>query len=351
MITRFRILAAILIALTTASASARAEVYHCYFGGTHSHTTYSDGKDATPADAFGKAKACGYDFYSVTNHALAKYKRFTPESYGITKRTADEFTDDTFVAICGFEFSENDGPDGTGHLTALNTVGYLDATGPKVNLPTFYDWLVTNQPTTVAASFNHARKDTFNSFGYLTPARRDGVTMYEMINSGKLHYDGFLAALNKGWRVAPNAGIDAHGLWPIDHNTYRTGILAEKLTRDGIMQAIRARRVYCTWDSNLHLSFSANGHIMGSVLDSPTTLSFRVDAYDPDASGANDRIMRIEIVGENGKPVASKDFSSHSVSWRTECAPTQKYYFVQVYCADKTDGPTAYSAPIWIERD
>ena len=111
---------------------------------------------------------------------------------------------------------------------------------------------------------------------------------------------------------------------------------------------------------------------MGSVLRNPSSLAFSVSASDPDTGDANDRITRIEIVGENGALVGAKDFSDHSVTWNATYAPEHKYYFAKVYTADKadgpatyakkpppgqparapdkTDGPTAYSAPVWIEK-
>jgi hypothetical protein len=346
-----RALAAVALILALAAApSAAGKTYHCYFGNTHSHTSYSDGGKSTPAEHFREAKAAGYDFYAVTDHALSKYPNFTARSYEDTKRQADRFTDSTFVGISGFEFSENDGPGGKGHLTALNTARYLDATGPKVNIPVFYDWLATQQTTTVATSFNHPGVGGYDGYAYLTDAHRDEITMFEMINSGKLHYDGYLAALGKGWRVAPIAGQDGHGTWRITRSDYRTGVLSSSRTREGIMQAMRARRVYCTWDRNLRLSFSANGSIMGSVIPKPASLYLRVDVYDPDFADAKDRITRIDIIGENGALVESKHFASHTAAWGISVSPKHKYYFVQVYCADKTDGPTAYSAPVWLDE-
>lgn len=344
----FRLAVCLAVAAALAASPAIAEVYHCYFGNTHAHTSYSDG-GGSPADHYRLAREAGYDFYAVTDHALAKYKKFTDQSYAETKRAADEFTDATFVAIVGFEFSENDGPGGKGHLNALNTAGYLDATGSDVTLPVFYDWLATKQTTTVAASFNHPNPSSHNAFGYLTPRRRDEVTMYEVINNGKLHYDGFIAALEKGWRVAPIAGQDGHGTRRIKSDPSRTGVLATSLTRENIMQAMRARRVYCTLDSNLRLVFSANGQILGSVLESPSSLELRVNVSDSDVQDAGDAITRIEIVGDKGAVIASKDFSAHVVTWSTTCEAAWRYCFVKVYTADKTDGPTAYSAPVWIE--
>lgn len=341
-------LAAAMLLLLLLTPARAAEVYHCYFGNTHSHTRNSDGKDSTAEDHFSQAKAAGFDFYAVTDHALRKYKGCTPENYEQTRRLADRCTDPSFVAIAGFEFSENDGPDGTGHLTTLNTATYLDATGPEVNLPVFYDWLAT-QTTPSATSFNHAGPTGHASFGYITDARRDAVSMFEMINSGKLRYEGFLAALNKGWRVAPIAAQDGHGTWRITRQEYRTGVLATGLTRDNLVQAMRDRRVYCTWDKNLRLSFSANGFIMGSVLRSPRNLSFRIDVYDPDTSNPEERITKMEIVGRDGVIVASKEFSTHAAAWSVTVPPAHNYYFLQVHCADKLDGPTAYSSPIWVE--
>ena len=172
--------------------------------------------------------------------------------------------------------------------------------------------------------------------------------MYEMINSKNLHYEGFLAALKKGWRVAPIAGLDNHGTWAITRHEYRTGVLAPSLTRENVVAAMRARRVYATWDTNLRLSFSANGRMMGSVLSEARQLSFHVYVHDPDMKDAKDRVTRVEIVGD-GALVMAKDFSSHTVTWNPSCDAKCAYYFVKVYCADKTDGPTAYSAPIWVE--
>ncbi len=344
-----RALIALIILLLTA-ASAQAEIYHHYFGSTHAHSRFSDGKE-NPADHFRLAKAAGYDFYAITDHALARLKGYTPENYETTKREADEATDSSFIAIAGFEFSENDGPDGRGHLNALNTATTLDATGPKVTFPVFYDWLVTEQSTKVAASFNHPGKDTYNSYGYLTPARRDCVTMFELFSgNSNARTEAYLAALNKGWRLAPIASLDAHGTQMIAQKQYRTGVLAPSLTRESIMQAMRTRRVYATWDRNLRLTFRANGEIMGSVIREAANITCSIRITDPDTRDAKDLITRIEFVGENGKVCRTKEFSTHTASWNFALVPTQKYYFVQVYCADKTDGPTAYSSPIWIEN-
>lgn len=326
------------------------EVYQHYFGGTHGHTAKSDGEQ-TATDHYRIARNFGFDFYSITDHALAKYPAFTQASYDSTKSEANEATDGSFVALYGYEHSENDGPNGTGHYTVLNSAGYLDATGSQYPIPYFYDWLVNNQTTKVAVVFNHPSTGSYNGFDYLTPARRDAITMFEIINSGNLIYDAYLFALNKGWRVAPIAGIDVHSVMRITNpsHLYRTGVLVTSLTRDNILDAMRARRVYATWDQNLRLTVRANGQIMGSVMPTPSSLTFEISASDPDTSDANDRITKLELVGNNGAVLATQNFSAHSVTWNPSVTPAAGYYFVRVHAADKTDSAVAYSSPIWID--
>ena len=143
-------------------ANAQTDVlcpqYHIYAGNTHSHTVYtwSHGEQFTklqpesgkkklpgisvspegvqspskfqtvrpdweehqgpPSRHFALAKANGFDFYAVTDHS--QESAFAPTSptnaaWLATKREAAEATDATFVAIAGFEHSENNGPGGS----------------------------------------------------------------------------------------------------------------------------------------------------------------------------------------------------------------------------------------------
>lgn len=69
-----RLIVGLLLALAFTCVPAQAgDVYHCYFGNTHSHTSFSDGAKSTPQEHFSQAKAAGFDFYAVTDHALKKY--------------------------------------------------------------------------------------------------------------------------------------------------------------------------------------------------------------------------------------------------------------------------------------
>lgn len=128
-----------IVCLTVAVISCNSrETYKLYFGNTHSHCNYSGdiakfrakkGLDLDPKNTveshFRIAKENGYDFYFVTDHS--QYECYTPEAWQDIKDKAAEYTDETFVALRGYEHSENDGPEGTGHMNVYNSDTYLNA--------------------------------------------------------------------------------------------------------------------------------------------------------------------------------------------------------------------------------
>jgi hypothetical protein len=123
----------------------------------------------SPAKHFALAKANSYDFYAVTDHS--QETAFAPTSptntaWLTSRRQAAEATDANFVAITGFEHSENNGPGGTGHLNVYNTAEYLNALSPGIDLPYLYKWLKTvpsNGDGPVVASFNHPGKAQYGN--------------------------------------------------------------------------------------------------------------------------------------------------------------------------------------------
>ena len=103
-----------------------------------------------PSEHFRLAKEHGYDFYAVTDHS--QEAAFQPVSeanpaWSEIKREATASSGAAFVALAGYEHSENDGPAGEGHLNVLNSEGMLNALAPGVDLPYFYKWLETAKPT------------------------------------------------------------------------------------------------------------------------------------------------------------------------------------------------------------
>lgn len=319
-----------------------------------------------PAAHYAAAKAAGYDFYAVTDHSqeagLLPSAADNPEWLD-TKKQAAAATDDSFVALAGFEYSENDGPGGTGHLSVYNTAGILNALAPGIDLPYLYKWLASAQPNgngPVVASFNHPGADQYNNWAYRDPRVTDVITMLEVINSNnKIHYQGFINALDHGWKISPICGNDNHGLGGIARQTSRTFVLATARTKLAILDAMKNRRTYASLSKNIQCRYSVNGAIMGSTLKMAGQYRFDISVSQPAPNEPKNGITKIDIVKDGGVVVQSySPAPGYAVHW----APTvtdsgSKYFFVRVWTAGGGDAPgadpanpVAWLAPVWTGR-
>ena len=135
-------------------------------------------------------------------------------------------------------------------------------------------------PRTATARWSRAsitrRLTSTDNWAHRDPRVTDVITMLEVINSNdKIHEAGFVNALDYGWKVAPVAGNDNHGLGGIVRQTSRTFVLATTLTKAAVLDAMQHRRAYASLDKNLQCRYTINGMTMGSTLRRPA--SFRFD--------------------------------------------------------------------------
>jgi hypothetical protein len=320
-----------------------------------------------PSGHFKLAKENGYDFYAVTDHSQdAAFQPVSPTNpaWLETKREADAATTPQFVAIRAYEHSENDGPNGVGHLNIFNSATYLNALDPGVDLPTLYKWLKTvksNGDGPVVASFNHPGPDQYNDWAYRDPEITDIITTLEVINSNThIHEEGFINALDKGWKVSPVSGNDNHGLTGIAGDTSRTFVLATSRTKGAILDAMKHRRTYASMDRDIQCRYSVNGMLMGSTLAQPTTFKFDIQISDPDTNQPKDKITKIEIVKDHGEVVQTyvPGTPDYIVNWTPSITDsTSKYFYIRVWNAGGGDAPQAdpakpmaWLAPVWTGR-
>lgn len=320
-----------------------------------------------PSRHFELAKQNGFDFYVTTDHsqegAFWPWAPTNPQ-WEATKDQASVATNKDFVALAGFEYSENDGPGGTGHINVINANGILDALYTGINLPYLYDWLEHATPNgegPVVASFNHPGQYQYNDFDYRDPKITDIITMFEVINSNiHIHYDGFIEALDKGWKVSPVSGLDNHGTSGISTMKSRTFVLATSNTKAAILDAMKHRRTYASLDNHIQCRYTVNGFIMGSTLSRPSSFHFDIDINDPDTSNPGDRITKVDIVKEHGEVVQTyvPDHTDFHVHWKPVLTdPGAIYFFVRVWSAGGGDSPKptpdqpmTWLAPVWTGR-
>lgn len=236
-------------------------------------------------------------------------------SWAKTKELADAVTEtDTFVALRGFEWSSPT----LGHINVwfserwtdpLHTAGtstgeglaqFLHENAPGADAidkeldalvrqaPTtgagmalFYEWLRASVDRPGAgggldgiAGFNHPGREPgrFSHFK-LEPSVRDRIVSLELFNRREDYlYEGTESGypsplnecLNAGWRVGLLGVTDEHGTdWGIPEGKGRGGVWVNDLSRNGVREAMVARRFFGTRLRGLRVDAAANGVRMG----------------------------------------------------------------------------------------
>ena len=351
-------------AVITHTYTERAsERYNIYFGQLHSHTTISDGAGHVE-EAFRYAhEAENLDFLAVTDHSNS----FDNANSGVISvnsaasvewqqghKAADSVTDGTFVGIYGYEMTWSNG---LGHMNTFNTPGWQSRTqGDYAQYATaiqnYYAALATVPES--FSQFNHPGTTfgDFSDFGYYSQVNDDLVTLVEVGNgSGAIgssgyfpSYEYYTRALDKGWHVAPSNNQDNHrGMWG-DSNTARTVALADDLTRESIYDALRNYRVYATEDNDLHIYYTLNGQLMGSVIPAQNVgeeLSISVDLSD-----ATDSVIgKVEVIVNGGLSIAQETLEAAEGTVNFTVPAEYDYYYLRI---TQADGDIAVTAPVWV---
>ncbi|MBU1172082.1 MAG: hypothetical protein KKD44_21205, partial [Proteobacteria bacterium] len=221
----------------------------------------------------------------------------------------------------------------------------------SMSLSLFEDWLVSHDGY---AQFNHPgrEKSMFYDFRY-NASTTDNMVAVETGNRDTGNCDGeylqyYADALAQGWRLAPTNNQDNHQLRV---NSHRTVIIADNLTRNDLLDALKERRVYSSDDPDMRVIFKIGAHFMGEVvLMSSGSYEAHVQVDD------NEPITQLEIIDASGSTIASTTPSSTFVEWNPLLTVTaDNYYFLKVTQDDTHHDEPSYSfqiavtAPIWLD--
>ncbi|RSK28703.1 hypothetical protein EJF36_18515 [Bacillus sp. HMF5848] len=290
------------------------DAYNFYFGVPHAHTSFSDGK-GTPADAYQMSYEQGLDYMVVTDHSnwldgddyISERKEFVEKvgsEWEQTKQMAAAFNAahaGEFLALRGFEMTSSN----WGHINVWNSNDYVEAKKTVTELNDFYNWLTTEE--NVVAAFNHPNwpSDSFNDLSYV-PEIDHLMAMIEVGNGAPPYSyaraeEHFFKAMDNGWHVGAINGQDNHSTnWGVPDNL--TAVVAEELTTESFLEALKNRRVYSTEARDTELKVKANGFWMGSTLDieDGSDINFEISVKDLD-----NPIDEIQIITNGGNIVKS----------------------------------------------
>ena len=307
-----------------------------YFGEIHAHTGESDGNGLC-RDAIEFAYDNGADFFSVTEHS----HYFTQKAYDEQKRIAKSLDrPGRFAALNGWEMTWNNTCGYWGHMNVIGSEKVVsDIHG--VGMPDLFKWL-ESEPNAVGM-FNHPGQGwgDFEDYGFWTPEADRQMALAEI--KGRGYDQQYALLLSRGWHVAPSFNEDNHAPnWTVA-SPYITGVLAPALTRENVMEAFRARRVYSCADPTMKIFYKINGEWMGSRLNDPSSLNVSVKITTENENG----IGRIEIIGEDNILVAYKAVGARqSYEWNVTLPVEFDYYYIRI----QNGAQYSVTAPIWIEN-
>ncbi len=315
--------------------------FRSYIGDLHAHSSYSDGA-GTPAEAYAYAKsAARLDFFAITDHTIL----LDDNEYRKTIEEAQWQTNSWFVGLYGQEFGFYLS---TREMNIIGEDALCNASFWKFG--DTYRWLEHND---AIGGINHP---ILGEFGLMFDEPSESIRTIEILNG---YYDkplesAYLSALEKGFKVAPISGQDNHGRdWGMRKTGgkyYLSGLVADDLSYDSIMEALRGRSAYA-FETNeqanrSHLFIAANGHILGDSFDVNGKVAISVSLYADGNEG--DEFKKITLF-RDGMPIFELENCGRALQYTFDDVPEHgaHYYFVK---AVQRDGDTLWSSCIWVEQ-
>jgi len=317
----------------TPPALPEPDGYSYYWGDVHAHTSYSDGKEK-PENAFAMARdEAKLDFFALTDHL----ESLTDAEWADTLAQVEKFNaPGKFVVLPGVEWTKR-----WGHCNVINT-------STRVFPSAFPEFHRQVEQMGAVSFFNHAawhyaQNGVYDHDNQAYVPDADDVMIGSEVRS-PAEREAFILALRNGWHLGTIGSSDTHspnwgktGKWTI--------ALAPELTRDGILEALRAMRFFSTADRNCRPYFAADGHLLGAMYADKRRASFEIGLSDPD----NDDRLGEVCLYQDGQPAYTFYLNVTAELLPTPLAPEpgQHFYFVEFR---QQDGNLIYSSPIWREQ-
>jgi len=317
--------------------------YRSYIGELHAHTSYSDGK-GLPAEAYSYAKnVAKLDFFAITDHTSL----LTDEEYQKTIKEAEFASTSYFTALYGQEYGFYFG------LREYNIIGVNELCNvPFWDCANFYNWA---EEKNAFVGLNHP---IYGKYGLMLEKSfeksSEKVCTFEILNGyhGEPFETAYFDALNLGFKVAPVSGQDNHerdwGMKKTNGRYYLTGLVAQTLDQENLIDAIHNRRTYAFTTSEqknrTNLFIAANGHLLGDAFKNEGKVSISICLYSH--GNEADSFKKI-VLYRDGKVLQELNHGSQIVHYTFEDNPEPgtHYYFIK---AEQYDGDLLWSSCIWL---
>lgn len=335
-----------------------------FFGDIHQHSSISDGS-GTIDECYTRSRyVYGQDFAALTDHEWFTNNLLIPSEWERIKIIGESFyKPGEFVTIPAYEWTTPRLPAGFGHKNvyfynwkqpvfsfnenAKNTKELNEhlARCGAIAIPHHLGWSGTDweafdvaiQPVVEIVSAHGA----FEFMGNEPITHRGGMP-------GHFIQDG----LKKGLKFGFTGSSDGHGLrWhhgvgtkEDEWQTGLTGIIANELTIESVLSALKNRNTFATSGTRIQIHFSINDNLMGSDIEISTSpeIEFEVVGTAP--------LKYVTIVRDNedvfyfGKDTR-EGWGVKKKFVDTDTVEGSHYYYLR---AILEDGEVAWSSPIWV---
>jgi hypothetical protein len=163
----------------------------------------------------------------------------------------------------------------------------------------------------------------------------------------------YLKYLTRGFHIAPTADQDNHRRNWGTATPARTGVLATRLTRQALLNAIDRLRVYASTDNSLEVWFGVNGAVMGDAVTSDSRdLNVVWRIRDANESSAKYRISAVvgrETVVDQKTTTKLADQNGNGVGSATFHTTFQKLFlYLKIVQESGSRDDTVITSPVWI---
>ncbi len=342
------------------------EIPRLLWADLHGHSQLTDGT-GTVEDFFVYARdVAGLDVVSLTDHDHwgARFLDASPKMWREIRENVIRFHDPgSFVTLLGYEW--------TSWLHGHRHVIYFDDDGdvlstldPEYETPAQL-WAGLRGSSAMTFAHHSAGGPISTNWAYRPPPEIEPVTEITSVHGSSEAMDSpariynpvpgnFVRdMLDAGFRFGFIGSGDSHDGHPGLSQLASPGrgglaaIFSEQLSREGVREALRSRRVYATNGARIYLDVTIDGKPMGSTLPGIASA----------AEGATQR-LRIRVVSESELKrviiIRSGQRSRIKISGGTEWTEEREirplrpgeYHYIRVH---QSDGGVAWSSPIYAQ--
>jgi hypothetical protein len=332
----------------------------------HGHSNASDGS-GTPEDYFRYARnVAALDVAALTDHDHVGYFFLdaTPEKWDEIRRTVQRFHEPgRFVTLLGFEWTN--WIHGHRHVLYFGDEGeVLSSVDPRYDTPAKL-WEALRGRLALTFAHHSAGGPIATNWEIAPDAELEPDTEVASVHGSSESVDtpylihaavrgNFVRnALERGDRLGFVASGDSHDGHPGLVQLFRgqsgglAAIQSESLTREGVREALRARRAYATNGPRIYLSATLDGAPMGSTLplaksaprEAPKLAVFAVGTAEFD---------HIDVIRSGEVIRAAPGEGRRRIGFEQPLADLRAGEYVYVRAVQK-DGGAAWSSPFFIE--